>query len=1625
VQANALAKSFFVGSKIEDTSDDPEFYMRTTIVDVGYGAAQDGLFTSTYAQPISRIKWQITEDLLIARITYERVQDSDGKGAGPASSDGVIAAVYPIEGHFDIRRDYNPATGEESNVIVENTSDRPWNQREYFRVNWGKNLATDAYDFDTLSLVGLYGGISYEPLEYYISDPNDPDAPKFDADTGYFDVTNKAFAKPGLVDLSSFGWDVKTFPACYLDADVAGGQAPAANCNPVELTLRQSFKKVEKSDYTPKNYDGYRFQAYGGFTEDRKGYARDYGMVDQKWSRFLSQYNIWERTHYYTDSAGMNGAVKCFVPLDACTDGSCVGTPYGADPNRDDDHDGTADECVAAGKGSQCDTYNQKCTLPFQSRKEKPIVWYYTSGSNQEFFEGTEWAAHEWDVAMRSAVQTAKYAECKRVNGDNCDQYPVLRSQQDSNWDLVQLAKEVDDCRHKVPGPDGQPVYGGTNCDSLADTIGAQRKVEPEVIALAKLPEMLVLCHSPVEANDPEACAPTDKRLPAGTTAAMCADAFKNKNQDTIDICNRALSVRMGDLRYNQVNGIVEPQTPSPWGIMVDAQDPLSGEKVAASINVWTHVNDLFSQGVVDMSRYINGELKTEDITDGKYIKDWASAAEASGKHGIGQYSKDDVRARISSVAGKGFDPKAQADGMGAAGQAAVQPQIHDQLKQIGDLVKNIRSEISAPSSNAPMYAQRLNALAGTDVEALLMNKYMQEYSGVSGMPMTGSIMDIGSPLRGANRTLQRQFARFKEEALGKRGACVMQAEDAMAAAPLAIANLADVLQEKFGKFNPGDSTDVQQARAEKMRKYIAQRAQYAVIIHEMGHSIALRHNFVSSSDAFNYRSQYWQLRTKNGAIANKPCKDLSTDGEDCVGPRYFDPITENERKNLLWMFMQSSVMDYAGETTQDLIGLGAYDFAAARMFYGDAVAVYQDPTYNIGTARGRGIIEKVDNFGGLLGWDPQIGNTKGTSSSGIDYSQMQDKYQLIKPETCQPVNPADFKPATWDENKYGAFHPVLDALIVSIDGGKTYTKCKQQPVDFVQWNSMRYPDAKKNESGGFYRGGPAIDATGRTRVPYGFATDRWADLGNSAVYRHDNGADLYELFDFWISQQECNHIFDDYRRNRNSFSIRNASNRTLTRYNEKLRDSAKGVALLINIYKDFGLEIGVNDKDIVDYALAQFFPSSALASGIGFDHLARMMARPEVGDHMHLGDDPVLRPRGGYYSVPATQKPEVIIHDGPTGFYGNVAFGGALLENTLATDQGEYDSEYTMNAGSYYGKMWATMLLTESEDNFISDAVTDFNDARYRSISIADVFPEGYRRWLANNLTGDDQIKGVRIAATVKGVPDVNSDLTPKQGIGWTSWWPAAGPEVCFPNTNSIVCSQYGQPSSDPFKPNAVPNTAIVDPLVGWEEQKFLIAWTYVYLPENQKRYWLDRLELKEMGKDADPEWTSRLELHIPDGSTYVARDFGTEVIFGRRVQKGIAGRVVEYANQLMCHAYEGKWYNKFGILANQPATCGDVNEADDDVPPGSWFIADIDNQDNLPIVKFDPNAIPLNANGGGLPNGKPGCSSTPGDDLDCTCEANQSCVKLDKYKTLPWLLSRMDNWVHVGAKGLYPEAL
>jgi len=308
VDSYALAKNFFVGPKINDPTDDPEFYAATTIVDVPYGV-QTGVFTGAVGE-LRRIKWEVTKETLNARLTFEPIQNADGKGNRSTNS-GQIVASFKIDSHFDIKREYNPQTGEELNVIGENTTDRPWYERDYMRVDWSSNLVEASNSFDPLA--GLRAdGQSIEPLTYRV-DPTDPDAPVFGKpEEGYFDITNKVYLKPR---------EINGVPACfYYAAIVVGGSYPYGICDSSEIKLRLSFQRIAQRgeagfrDYEPKEWDGARFNAHGAFTHDRLGYDRHYGVVDSSWHHLLQRYNIWDKSHIDT--------MACTAPGDANNDGT-------------------------------------------------------------------------------------------------------------------------------------------------------------------------------------------------------------------------------------------------------------------------------------------------------------------------------------------------------------------------------------------------------------------------------------------------------------------------------------------------------------------------------------------------------------------------------------------------------------------------------------------------------------------------------------------------------------------------------------------------------------------------------------------------------------------------------------------------------------------------------------------------------------------------------------------------------------------------------------------------------------------------------------------------------------------------------------------------------------------------------------------------------------------------------------------------------------------------------------------------------------------------------------------------------------------------------------------------------
>jgi hypothetical protein len=1333
VQANALQKAFFVG-KIDDPSDDPEFYYRTTVVDAQAGAGGDGLFTSSDAEPVMRVRWEITEKLLVARLTYELINDTDHKGAR-RTPDGQVVAAYEIEKHFDVRRSYNPSTGEELNVVEENDTDRAWYAREFFRIKWEKNLVTTAYDFDTLAQLNAYYGVKFEEMSYYVNDPTSADIPVFDTERGYFDVTNKVYAVPQIIHDPEWG----DYPACWLV-----GSWPSESCNPSEVTLRHSYLKVVDHDYEPLDFDGVRMDMFGWFTMDRYGYDRAYGVVDDKWHRFATLWNIWQRSH-------VDPAVACATE-----------TPLGKSVHRDEDVNGTEDECESVGRGSRCDEFRGQCAVPMRDRAVKTIAWYVNGEHPEDLFEGSAKALQGWSDAIRVAVIASRLAECRRTGESGCEAT--------MGWP--------------------QPWS-----DTYVPPIGASAPNE--------VPQIFVLCHNPVD--------------PDKGDAPACGA--------------KGTAPRLGDLRYNFINVIASPQVTSPWGIMMDAEDPLTGEKIAGSVNEWGAVLDRAAGTLVDILGLINGAVDPNAYIKGKNVSDWVKANQPGGAADRGKpMSAAEIKARKEA-----FDPKlvekylagTSAGSPGPHGKAppALRHRQRAEALTSGGRLGPGNSELSA----------RLTQLRGTATEAKLVAPEMAQLAGFDPTgPISKAAIERASPFGRINPAVRRSDEIAKRAQRARRHSCRIEDTE-----PDNLLGLAKEAAKQFPTPDPKDAVGVNDWK-QAVWKWARQQYHIGVIAHEMGHAMGLRHNFAATFDALSYHTPYWQLRTHNGA-QQPACDDGNTDGTDCIGPRWRDPISTEEIEGNIGRYSTSSVMDYPGDQNHDMQLQGKYDKAALRFGYGGTVDVWAMDGVSV-TGGGAGMEEayKLSAFTanpGLFGvyYFPKIPPVGDDPYWYIHYSQYQNEFNLLG--SCQP------------------------------DGaGVLGQTCSGAPMDVVDYRDMKDfasdPDYAQFSWGNNSR---AVDPQGRVRRGYLFSSDEYSDTGNVPSFTYDAGADAYEQIRFLEAGYENRYIIDAFRHNRVQFNSWSTTARIQSHYLDAIQLIAKTFA--------FG---AVLDGDPLQPS-ATFLNDGTygplgMGSTVALDLYARILTRPEPGYYYPI--DPPYGLTQDLYIADWAPMPEQY----PDWYYFNVAMGdGRYVHNDFDYTQGYWWADYQTQVGTYYEKIWATYYLTEAFDFFISNSKEDFTDSRYKNVNFATVYPEQMRRLYANLFTGDYDSFAPWTA------PVLQDGVITTEKVIYPTWYDATG---------------LGNRGPDGLLTD--PNFAFNERLYAmvWGAMFFPTNWSMTWVNDA-------RIAVLASEQPNWPAGEYIAFYDPANGMTYKAHAAGTEVLFGKTHQKGVGARMVEWANQLAAIAY------------------------------------------------------------------------------------------------------------------------
>ena len=353
-QANILRKSLFDSKH--------EWYFQQTIVDVP-GTANLGIVGWSNFAGVERVRWDIQQKFLYARRSYEKNKNAE-KAADKEGYKGAIIAAYAIESHFDIKYDYNETTGEERNVLIENTSDRPWYQREYMRVDWSQNLATNFF-LPAHSLNKTTG--APEKLQSPVSFWAEKDTantqdyedykPVFDEKAGYIDVTNVMAVEPGTTYLDGYGF----VPQCWLF------DKEAADCTTEVMKFRNSFWRVDPAhSYEARSldlttHDIKQTEWFGFFTSDRLVYDDKYTISQKNRERYLNRHNIWKSSHVATST---------------CTsDSQCSGHAAGTDylgRSRCDRQRAFVTTDKTTGKSSRV----FRCTVPLKQREVRPIVYH-------------------------------------------------------------------------------------------------------------------------------------------------------------------------------------------------------------------------------------------------------------------------------------------------------------------------------------------------------------------------------------------------------------------------------------------------------------------------------------------------------------------------------------------------------------------------------------------------------------------------------------------------------------------------------------------------------------------------------------------------------------------------------------------------------------------------------------------------------------------------------------------------------------------------------------------------------------------------------------------------------------------------------------------------------------------------------------------------------------------------------------------------------------------------------------------------------------------------------------------------------------------------------------------------
>jgi hypothetical protein len=1295
VQADALQKEFFVG-KLADPKDDPEFYWRNFVVDGSEAQSMVGIGSWS---GIDRIRWEITQDKLLARKAYGIADGADDKGKQDGSfADGTIVAAYQILSHFDIRREYNPSTGEEYNVIVENTTDRPWYERDHMRVDWSMNLVETPM-WNDMFAGKVYGDIKVTPIAYYVSDRAHPDAPHFEPKQGYFDITSKFFVEPAKTQ-SPFSDLTGKIPTCIVMGLYTG--AAVENCDPQEAVIRSSYWRVDQLDRdgdfeplenTKASLDiignpgglGSSFNV-GVVTPPRIEWDPQYGYTDQNMRAFMHHHDIWAQSHQTrgqckadTDCQSEFGGGAC-LPSGSCS----VSCDY--EKRADLDANGSDDQCEnsitgwAGAEGSQCSARN-RCTIPYRDRELQTVGYWMNAETPLELTDPldasgnptgrgpTEDLIYSWNQLMKLSVAKAREVECRSTGaGDR------------------QSCHEL----YFEPGQTEMVSYGAWDIEKL-------KPLEDQV---------LVACHNPVRSYDHPVCG------------------------------KPGYSARIGDLRHNFLY-YWPYASRAPWGGIANWNaDPLTGQIIGASATTMGRSATYAAAMVRDIIMVANGELSMADITGGTPATLYEK--ELRDGHAPQAMTEAELQKRVASIDAKHamqqVAPKLSSGG------------IAQQLDDFHAMLQKTKAGIGPASTSHLEFEAIAGKVRGSKLEAQLVDpSWALDAAGMS--PETtnlSDVMEVVSPLRGMDQGKMQLLEQLVDLRMQARGICfsdiwsgnVGNMDVQGVAKFFADKYSSDALRASFPELAEADEATLSLKRADLIYTELWKETYKGIQLHEVGHSLGMLHQFASSFDSANFLPQYWQLRSQEGA-ATASCNGKPRSGDtfdhkqdSCMGPRYLDPETDDELGRAgesrpgLHYYGHTSTMEYQNERFFETVGLGQFDLLTMNALYGRVLQTFDPDRRTIAepVSPGSGLpLEQQLPFAtrhmtqlselNLVNYADDLGKKLGVSGAwthSMHYTEQARRMQVFDPARCREATAEERAHAQW-----------------RIVHGKV---CSPAPKDYAFWH--QFEDGVPTGAPGWatsvkWRASESAgSAAGNVRWPY-----RWGVTSNSYAHTNpgDAGADIYEVTRETIRKFDYSYPFSYFRRQNRDWYYRAVPARTSRAFFDRLRAFHWSMAVNNGRFQGFG--------DAAFDLIAQsddWWRPYIVAETEMFSAIAKSLLSPQIGRYSPLAKS-VDSTRQLWDADTGTGVPSAFEIDASTGRFIDPDFDS----NPTGGGSWQYQS-WVNHTGFTVEKADAAKALTDGRAVLFTISRDNYLDGRNVNVNFRTDMPEAMDRLLGGLLASD-----------------------------------------------------------------------------------------------------------------------------------------------------------------------------------------------------------------------------------------------------------------------------------------------